>query len=102
MPVGPFVTAFWAPVVQMMSNAAIPENLRHSVGGSAVLPRTTPGYQSNVAARVLMEIPWVSLVSHIVDRVIEVKIVIVHPIHGVSHIVDARERVTTLHAVGML
>src|SRR6476619_3509209 len=43
MPVGPFVTALRAPVVQVMSNAAIPENLRHSVGRPAVLPRTTAG-----------------------------------------------------------
>src|SRR6476646_6383502 len=102
MPVGPFVTALRAPVVQVMSNAAIPENLRHSVGRPAVLPRTTAGYQSDVATRVLMEIPGVTLVSHIVHRIIEIEIVIVHPIHGVSHVVDARERVTTLHVVGML
>src|SRR6476659_1114355 len=102
MPVGPFVTAFRAPVVQMMSNAAIPENLRHAVGRPAVLPRTTAGYQSDVATRVLMEIPWVTLVRDIVDRVVEIEVVIVHPIHGVSHVVDARERVTTLHVVGML
>src|SRR4029078_13053054 len=102
MPVGPFVAAFRAPVVQMMSNAAIPENLRHSVGRAAVLPWTTAGYESDVATRVLMEIPWVTLVGDIVHGVIEIEIVIVHSIHGVSHVVDARERVTTLHAVGML
>src|SRR6478609_1167384 len=102
MPVGPFVTTFWTPVVQMMSNAAVPENFRHSVGRPAVLPRTTSGYQANVATRVLMEIPWVTLIRDIVYRVIKIEIVIIHPVHGVSHVVDARERVTTLHVVGML
>ena len=49
-----------------------------------------------------MEIPGVTLVSHIVDRVIEVEVVVVHPVHGIPHVVDARERVTALHVVGML
>ena len=78
------------------------ENLGHSVGRPAVLPRTTAGYQSDVATRVLMEIPGVTLVSHIVHRVIEIEVVVIHPVHGVAHVVDARERVTALHVVGML
>src|SRR6266545_5199263 len=89
MPVGPFVPALRAPVVEMMSNAAIPEDLRHSVGGPAVLPRTAAGHEPDVAARVLIEKPRVTLVRHVVDRVIEVEIVVVHPVHGVTHIVDA-------------
>src|SRR4051794_24202808 len=48
MPVRPFVTALRSPVVQMMSNTAIPENLRHSVGRPAVLPGTTAGYQPDI------------------------------------------------------
>src|SRR5213592_4179990 len=88
MPVGPFVTALWAPVVQMMSNAAIPEDLGHSVGRPAVLPWTTAGHEPDIATRVLMEIPRVTLVSHIVHRVVEIEVVVVHPAHGVLHIVD--------------
>src|SRR6266480_498397 len=102
MPIGPFVPALRAPVVQMMSYAAIPENLRHSVGGPAVLPRTTAGHEPDVATRVLMEIPRVTLVRHIVHRVIEVEVVVIHAVHRVAHVVDARECVATLHAVGML
>ena len=102
MPVGPFVTALRAPVVEVMSNAAIPENLRHSIRRPAVLPRTTASYQMDVATRVLMEIPRVTLVSHVVHRVIEIEVVVIHPVHGVSHVVDARERVTAFHVVGML
>src|SRR3954471_5820274 len=75
MPVGPFVAALRAPVVQMMSNAAVPENLRHSVGRPAVLPWATASNEPNVATRVLMEVPRVTLVSHVVHRVIEIEIV---------------------------
>ena len=89
MPVGPFVPALRAPVVQMMSYAAIPEDLRHSIGRPAVLPWTTAGREMDVATRVLMEIPRVTLVGHVVDRVIEVEVVVVHPVHGIPHVVDA-------------
>src|SRR6266481_8413508 len=64
MPVGPFVPALRAPVVEMMSDAAIPKNLGHSVGRPAILPRTTAGHEPDIATRVLMEIPWVTLVGH--------------------------------------
>src|SRR5215469_17011434 len=102
MPVGPFVSAFRAPVVQMMRNAPIPEDFRHSVGWAAVLPRTTAGYEVDVATRVLMEIPGVTLVGNVVHRVIEVEVVVIHSVHGVPHVVDARERVAALHVVRML
>ena len=102
MPVGPFMPTFRAPVVDTMSNAAIFEDIRHSVGRPAVLPWTTAGHEPDVATRVLMEIPWVTLVSHIVHRVIEIEIVVIHPVHGVSHVVDARQRVAALHMVGVL
>ena len=49
-----------------------------------------------------MEIPWVTLVRHIVDRVVEVEVVVVHSVHRVPHIVDARERVAAFHVIGML
>src|SRR5206468_3203573 len=65
MPIGPFVSAFRAPVVQVMSDAAVPENLRHPVRGPAVFPRATAGHEVDVATGVLKEIPWVTLVSHI-------------------------------------
>src|SRR4030095_7363859 len=92
MPVGPFVPALRAPVVQMMSDAGIPERLRHSVGGAAVLPRTTAGHESDVATRVLVEKPGITLVGYVVDRIIEVEVVVVHSVHRIPHIVDARER----------
>src|SRR5436305_7503373 len=102
MPVGPFVSALWAPVVQMMSNAAISEDLRHSVSGAAVLPWSRAGHEPDVATRVLMEKPRVTLVCHVVDRIIEVEVVVVHSVHRIPHVVDAGERIAAFHVVGML
>ena len=51
---------------------------------------------------VLMEKPRVILVGHVVHRVIEVEIVVIHTVHRVAHVVDARERVAALHVIGML
>jgi hypothetical protein len=101
MPVGPFVPALLAPVVEMMRNAAIPQDFRHSVGRSAVLPRTTASHEPDVATRVLVEIPGITQVRHVVHRVIEVEVVVVHAVHRVPQIVDARKRVAALHVVGM-
>ena len=89
MPVRPFVAALRAPVVQVMSNAAVPEDLGHSIGRPAVLPRAAAGREPDVATGVLVEIPGVILVSHVVHRIIEVKVIIIHAVHGVPHIVDA-------------
>src|ERR1043166_4750722 len=101
MPVGPFVPAFRAPVVQMMRDAAVPEDLGHSVGRPAVFPGSAAGHEPNVAARVMMKKPRVTHVRHIVYGIIEVEVVVVHAVHGVAHVVDARERVAALHVVGM-
>src|SRR4029450_151685 len=101
MPVGPVVSPLRAPVVQMMSNAAIPENLGHSVGRPAVLPRTTAGHEPDIATPILVEKPGVILVRHIVDRIVEVEVVVVHTVHGITQIVDARKRVAAFHVVGM-
>ena len=87
MPVRPFVPALRTPVVQMMSNATARQHLRHSVGGATVFPRTTAGHEVDVATRVLVEKPRVTLVGYIVDRVIEVEVVVVHPVHRIAHIV---------------
>ena len=51
MPVRPFVPALRTPIIEMMSNAAILQDLGHSVGGAAVLPRSTAGREVDVAAR---------------------------------------------------
>ena len=101
MPVWPIVSAFRAPVVQVMSDAAVSEDFRHPVGRSAVLPRTRAGHQPDVATSVLMQIPVVILVGHIVHWIIEVEVIVVHSVHRVAHVVNAGESVTTFHVIGM-
>ena len=89
MPVGPVVAAFRTPVVQVMSDASVPQYLRHSIGGPAVLPWTGAGHEADVATGVLVEKPRIMLVGHVVDRVIEVEVVVVPSVHGIAHVVDA-------------
>jgi hypothetical protein len=95
------VSALRAPVIKMMSDAAIPEDLGHSVARPAVLPWTTAGHEPDVATRIMVEMPGVTLVGHVVDRVVEVEVIVIHAVHGVPQVVDARERVAALHMVGM-
>src|SRR4029078_3302714 len=102
MPVGPFVSAFRTPVVEMMRYSAALEDLRNTVGRAAVFPRAGTGREVKVATPVLVEKPGIVLVGHIVDRIIEGEVVVVHPVHRVAHVVNARERVAALHMVGML
>jgi len=102
MPVRPFVAAFRTPVIQMMSYPPVPEHFGHSVGRPAVLPRTTAGRKVDVAGPILIEKPWVILVGHVVHRVIEIEVVVVHSVHGIAQVVDAGERVAAFHPVGML
>ena len=54
MPVRPFVPALRTPIIEMMSNAAIPQNLGHSIGGPTVLPWTRAGHEPDVATGVLV------------------------------------------------
>src|SRR4030095_9527292 len=98
----PVCPAFRAPGDKMMTKAAIPEYLRHSIGRAAVLPRAAASHEPDVASRVLVEKPRVTHVSHIVDRVIEIEVIVVHPVHRIPQVVDAGERVAALHVIGML
>jgi hypothetical protein len=50
MPVGPFVSALRAPVVQVMSNSPAREHRGHLVGRPAVFPGATAGREVDVAA----------------------------------------------------
>src|ERR1043166_7973271 len=101
VPIGPFVAAFRAPVVQMMRNAGVPEDFGHFVGGAGLLPRAAAGGEMDVAAGELLAKPGIILVRHVVDRVIEVEVVVVHSVHGIAQIVNAGESVAALHAVGV-
>src|SRR2546423_15635210 len=86
----------------MMRYAAALKHLGHAVSRPAVLPRATASCEVDVATPVLVEKPGVVLVSYVVDRVIEVEVVVVHPVHRVPQVVNAGERVAALHPIGML
>src|SRR6266550_8554940 len=86
----------------MMSNPPAREHGGKLVGRPAVFPWAATGREVDVATRVLVEKPGIVLVSHIVDRIIEVEVVVVHPVHGIAQIINAGERVAALHVVGML
>ena len=86
----------------MMSNPPAREHGGKLVGRPAVFPWATAGREVDVATPVLVEKPRIVLVGHIVDRIIEVEVVVVHPVHRVADVVNAGERVAALHVVGML
>src|SRR2546423_14057363 len=102
MPVGPFVAAFRTPVVEVMWNAGAGEDFGHSVGGAAVFPGAGAGREVDVAGGELLEEPGVGLVGHVIDRAVEIEVVVVHSVHGIAHVVDAGEGVAALHAIGVL
>jgi len=101
VPVGPIVAAFRAPVVEVMIYAASLEDFRHLVGRAAVFSGTAAGREVNVAGCELFANPGIMLIGHVIDRVIEIEVVVVHSVHGIAKVVDAGERVATLHMVGM-
>src|SRR5206468_11291455 len=86
----------------MMSNPPAREHGGKLVGRAAVFPWAATGREVDVATPVLVEKPGIVLVGHIVDRIIEVEVVVVHSVHGIAQIVNAGERVAALHVVGML
>src|SRR5439155_24029175 len=79
----------------MMRYAAALEYLGHAVSRPGHFPRATAGREVDVTTRQLLKKPGIVLVGHIVDRVIEVEVVIVHPVHRVALVVNAGERVAT-------
>src|SRR5256885_4818572 len=86
----------------MMSDPPAREHGGKLIGRPAVFPWAATGREVDVATPVLVEKPGIVLVGHIVDRIIEIEVVVVHPVHRVAHVVNAGERVAALHAVGML
>src|SRR5678816_3287544 len=82
VPIGPFVAAFRTPIVEVMSYPGVPENLGHLIGRTRHFPWATAGGEVDVATGELFSEPWIVLVRHVVDGVIEVEVVVVHAVHG--------------------
>ena len=70
----------------MMSNPPAREHGGHLVGRAGHFPWATAGREVDVATRELVEKPGVMLVGHIVDRVIEVEVVVVPPMLDVARL----------------
>ena len=85
-----------------MGNAAARQDLRQAVGFAAVLERAGAGRDVDVAGRQLPEHPRVVHVGEIVDRVVEVEVIVVGAVHEALHVVDPGEREAALDHVGIL
>jgi hypothetical protein len=102
LPIGPVVPALGTPVVQGMSDSLAGEDLGQPIGGAAVLPLTCAGADVDVARGELAQDPGIAQVREIIHRIVEIKIIVVHPIHEVPHVVYAGHREAALDHVGML
>src|SRR6266581_4878707 len=101
-PEGPVVPAVRPPIVEMLRDALPRKHFRKLVGRAAVLPRAGTGRDVDVARGQLFEQPRVVEVREIVHRIVEVKIVVVQPIHEFLQIIDAGHGEAALDHVGML
>src|SRR5260370_22118667 len=80
-PVRPIVPALRAPVVQRMAYPLAGKNFREAVGRPAVLPRTGARRDVNVTSSDSLVEPRIAGVRDIIDGIVEIKIVFVHPAH---------------------
>src|ERR1700738_4949101 len=83
LPIRPVVAAFGAPVVQRMANAFGGEDFGEAVGGAGIFPLAGAGGDVNIAGGELAEEPGIAQVSEVVDGIVEIKIVVVHPVHEI-------------------
>src|SRR6266481_9216341 len=102
LPVGPVVATLGTPIVQMMVNAFAGENFGETVGRAAVFPRAGAGGDVDVASGEVAELPGVVEIREIVYGIIEIKVVVVHAVHEILHVVDAGHGEAALNHIGML
>src|ERR1700720_1021269 len=102
LPVRPVMAALRSPVVERVADPLAGQNFREAVGGPAVLPGARTGADVNVATGDLLIEPGIAGVREVIDGIVEIKIVVVHPVHEVPHIVDPGHREAALDDVGML
>src|SRR5260370_6422860 len=85
-----------------MADAFTGENFGEAIGGPTVLPRTGTSAEMNVATRDLLIEPGIAGVREIIDRIVEIKIVVVHAIHEIPQVVDAGHREAALDHLRVL
>src|SRR6266404_2664830 len=102
LPIRPVVPAFRAPVIERMPDAFPAEDFGEAVRRAGVLPLPGAGGDMNVAGGKLLVHPGIAQVREVIDGIVKVKIVVVHPVHEILQVVDAGHREAALDDVGML
>ena len=100
-PEGPVVAALGAPIVDGVANAFAIEDFGEVIGGAAVFPRAGAGDEMNVAGCKLTINPGVRKIGDVVDGIVEIKIVVEHAAHEISHVVYAGHGEAALENTGM-
>src|SRR6266704_1646625 len=100
-PVRPVVTALGTPVVERMAYALAGKNFGEAVRGAAVLPGARAGGDVDIARGNLLLKPQIAHIREVIDRIVEIKIVVEHPVHEISQVVHAGHGETPLDHVGM-
>src|SRR5262249_50583789 len=100
-PVWPVMATHRSPVVKRMANSLAGENFRETVTRATVLPRTGAGANVNVTRGNLLIKPGITHVGEVIDRVVKIKIVIVHSVHKISYVINAGHGKTPLDDIGV-
>src|SRR5260370_37211782 len=82
-----------------MADAFAGENFGEAVGRPAVLPGTRTGADVNVATCDLVIEPGIAGIRKVINGIVEIEIVVVHPVHEVPQVVDAGHREAALDDV---
>lgn len=87
------------PIIQRMSYPLRIQNSRKPIRRPAVLPRPATGCNMYVALRQLPQHIPIRQIRQIIHRVIEISVVVIHPIHESPNVVHAGKRKTSPHHV---
>src|SRR5882724_2808915 len=96
------MAALSAPDVQGVSNTPSGKHFREAVSGPAVLPGTSAGGQVDVATGDLLIEPGITGVRKVVNGIVEIEIVVIHPIHEIPQVIDAGHGEAALDDVRVL
>src|SRR6266568_3415301 len=102
LPVRPVVSALGTPVVERMAYALAGKNFGEAVRGAAVFPWARAGGDVDITGGNLLVKPRIAHIREVIDRIVEIKIVVEHPVHEISQVVHAGHGETPLDHVGML
>src|SRR5882724_8520999 len=101
-PIRPVVAALGAPVIERVADSLAGKNFREAVGWPAVFPLARAGGDVNVARSNLFVAPGMAHIGEVIDVVVEIKIVVVHAVHEVFHVVNAGHGKAALDDIGVL